>query len=36
MREELICIAITKFGARGFDAVGTREIAEAAGTTMDL
>ena len=34
MREELICIAITKFGARGFDAVGTREIAEAAGTTM--
>lgn len=34
MRDKLIKIAIEKFGKRGFDAVGTREIAAAADTPM--
>jgi len=34
MRDQLIQVAIEKFGTRGFDAVGTREIAEAVGTPM--
>lgn len=34
MRESLIDAAIERFGKRGFDAVGTREIAAAVGTTM--
>lgn len=34
MRETLISVAIEKFGQKGFDGVGTREIAAAAGTNM--
>lgn len=34
MKEKLIHIAIDRFGKRGFDAVGTREIADAAETAM--
>ncbi len=34
MRNKLIHAAIERFGKRGFDAVGTREIAAAAGTPM--
>ena len=34
MRDKLIHVAIAKFGTRGFDAVGTREIAAAVGTPM--
>ena len=34
MRETLIKVAIEKFGQKGFEGVGTREIAAAAGTTM--
>ncbi|MGB3795640.1 MAG: CerR family C-terminal domain-containing protein [Alteraurantiacibacter sp.] len=34
MREKLIHAAIERFGKRGFDAVGTREIAAAANTPM--
>lgn len=34
MREKLIHAAIEKFGKRGFDAVGTREIAAAVDTPM--
>ena len=34
MRDALIQVAIEKFGARGFEAVGTREIAAAVGTPM--
>ncbi|TIX50671.1 CerR family C-terminal domain-containing protein [Alteraurantiacibacter aquimixticola] len=34
MREKLIHVAIEKFGKRGFDAVGTREIAAAVDTPM--
>lgn len=34
MRDALIQAAIEKFGARGFEAVGTREIAAAVGTPM--
>jgi AcrR family transcriptional regulator len=34
MREDLITVAIEKFGKRGFDAVGTRELAAAVGTPM--
>lgn len=34
MRDELILAAIERFGTRGFDAVGTREIASAVGTPM--
>lgn len=34
MRERLILAAIERFGKRGFDGVGTREIAAAVGTPM--
>ena len=34
MRDQLIQAAIEKFGSRGFDAVGTREIAAAVDTPM--
>lgn len=34
MRETLITVAIEKFGQKGFEGVGTREIAAAAGTAM--
>ncbi len=34
MREQLILAAIERFGMRGFEAVGTREIAAAVGTPM--
>ena len=34
MRDNLIRVAIEKFGKRGFDAVGTREIAAAVDTPM--
>lgn len=34
MRDKLINVAIAKFGTRGFDAVGTREIAAAVDTPM--
>jgi len=34
MRNKLIHAAIERFGKRGFDAVGTREIAAAVGTPM--
>jgi TetR/AcrR family transcriptional regulator, regulator of cefoperazone and chloramphenicol sensitivity len=34
MKDKLINIAIDRFGKRGFDAVGTREIADAAETAM--
>ncbi|MEE4350369.1 MAG: CerR family C-terminal domain-containing protein [Pacificimonas sp.] len=34
MRDRLIQIAIEKFGQRGFEGVGTREIAAEAGTAM--
>ncbi len=34
MRDDLIRVAIEKFGRRGYDAVGTREIAAAVDTPM--
>jgi len=34
MRDELIRAAIERFGTRGFEAVGTREIAASVGTPM--